>query len=172
MIRGLLDFARRGNMERQPTSLPRLTGEVEDLVGPVARKAKVRVVQAHEDPTLMVPLHVASMRQVLTNLVVNGVQAMPEGGTITLRTRAAKVEGREWAVIEVEDQGTGISAEAKAHIFDAFYTTKPEGEGTGLGLHVCARILAAHGGHIDVDSEVGRGTKMQVWLPQAEEEKA
>ncbi|MCB9647582.1 MAG: HAMP domain-containing protein [Deltaproteobacteria bacterium] len=172
MIRGLLDFARRGNMERQPASLPRLTGEVEDLVGPVARKAKVRVVQAHEDLDLSAPLHLASMRQVLTNLVINGVQAMPEGGTITLRTRAAKVDGKEWAVIEVEDQGTGISPEAKAHIFDAFYTTKPEGEGTGLGLHVCARILAHHGGHIDVDSEVGRGTKMQVWLPRVEEEQS
>jgi two-component system NtrC family sensor kinase len=172
MIRGLLDFARRGDMSRAPAAVAKLTLEVEDLVGPVAKKARVRLVHEHAQEDLQAPVHLASMRQVLTNLVINAIQAMPEGGQVTLRTRSAELEGRGWAVIEVEDQGVGIAEEDKARIFEAFFTTKPEGEGTGLGLHVCGRIVAAHQGRIEVDSVVGRGTKMQVWLPRQREEEA
>ncbi|PTL84862.1 PAS domain S-box protein [Vitiosangium sp. GDMCC 1.1324] len=108
--------------------------------------------------------------QVFLNLVVNASQAIPEGAAeqneIRLVTRMGS-EGR--VVVEVQDTGSGIPAEALGRIFDPFYTTKPVGVGTGLGLSICHGIITSLGGDISVESEPGRGTTMRVVLRAAEE---
>ena len=109
--------------------------------------------QTYADPS--------QLQQVLVNLVVNALQAMPEGGTLRLATR-----GDDQSVsLIVEDTGAGMSEEVKKHIFDPFFTTKDVGEGTGLGLSVVHGIVTAHGGSIKCASQVGCGTRFEVELP-------
>ncbi len=99
------------------------------------------------------------IQQVLVNLVRNAMQAMTRGGTLTLKTG----EGTEGVWVTVADTGGGIPEEQINRIFDPFFTTKKKG--TGLGLMIVQRIVRAHGGRIDLESQVGRGTTFRIWLP-------
>jgi len=99
--------------------------------------------------------------QVLVNLLVNGAQATSRGGTLTVTTR---LEGRE-VLLSVRDTGSGMDAQTKQHLFQPFFTTKPLGEGTGLGLSVVHGIVTGHGGRIEVESEPGRGSCFTILLP-------
>ena len=103
--------------------------------------------------------------QVLLNLAINAQQAMPQGGTVQIRTRPGKDGG---ASLSVADDGPGIPQEHLPRLFEPFFTTKPVGQGTGLGLAICARILADHGGTIAVESSPGEGATFTLWLPAAE----
>jgi two-component system cell cycle sensor histidine kinase/response regulator CckA len=113
--------------------------------------------------------------QLLLNLVLNARDAMPRGGKLSIGTeevtlgendaRADKMTGKYVALI-VSDTGTGMTKEVKAHLFEAFFTTKPYG--TGLGLATCRTIVQQSGGYIDVDSEVGKGTTFRIYLPRVE----
>jgi CheY-like chemotaxis protein len=100
------------------------------------------------------------LRQVLTNLLYNAVDALPHGGKVALRCGVAA--GEAWA--EVEDNGAGMDAHTRERIFEPYFTTKGA-RGTGLGLSVCRQIVAGHGGRIELDSELGRGTRIRVVLP-------
>jgi signal transduction histidine kinase len=117
--------------------------------------------------------------QVLMNLVVNARDAMPNGGKLTIsinnatldenyaRTHIGAVAG-DYVMLSVGDTGTGMTDAIKAHMFEAFFTTKPEGRGTGLGLATCQTIMQQSGGHIDVDSKVGKGTTFKVYFPRVQ----
>ncbi len=105
----------------------------------------------------------SQLRQILTNLVVNAVQAMPQGGRLSIETRAS--EGLVSLI--VSDTGTGMTEEVRKKIFIPFFTTKDVNQGTGLGLAVVHGIITAHGGTIEVESEVGKGTRFVVRLPAA-----
>jgi signal transduction histidine kinase len=98
------------------------------------------------------------MEQLFLNLTLNALRAMPEGGTLTLSTR--KKDGK--LIAEIRDTGAGIPEEIRERIFDPFFTTREVGEGTGLGLAVSDSIVAAHGGSIEVESEVGKGSVFRV----------
>ena len=104
---------------------------------------------------------VVGINQVLMNLITNAVDAMPEGGKITI---SAKLEGKS-TVIEVADNGQGIPEEIRARIFDPFFTTKDVGQGTGLGLFIITNEIKKHGGRIDVESTVGTGTTFRLTFP-------
>jgi signal transduction histidine kinase len=132
----------------------------------LARQSNVRVEVNHEDGAIMLSYDGQQIDQVFTNLIQNAIQAMPEGGELTIAT---KREG-EYAIIGFRDTGSGIPEESVARIFDPFFTTKPEGEGTGLGLSVSQGIIKKHNGKITVDSEVGVGTSFVVYLPLDEGE--
>jgi PAS domain S-box-containing protein len=105
------------------------------------------------------PVDAAQIQQVLVNLIKNAMQAMTTGGTLTLQTG----EGNNGVWVSVADTGGGIPQEQINRIFDPFFTTKKEG--TGLGLMIVQRIVRAHGGLIEVESHVGRGTSFRIWLP-------
>ena len=109
----------------------------------------------------------------LTNLIVNAIQALPDGGPVEItigRRMARAVEAtaggvQSYCVIEVKDHGVGITAEDRPHLFEPFFTTKKVGEGTGLGLSIAYGIVQEHGGWIDVVSRPGEGSCFTVFLP-------
>jgi signal transduction histidine kinase len=99
------------------------------------------------------------MQQVLVNLIKNAMQAMTKGGTLTLQTG----EGSDGVWLSVADTGGGIPQEQINRIFEPFFTTKKKG--SGLGLMIVQRIIRAHGGRIELESDLGRGTTFRIWLP-------
>ena len=101
------------------------------------------------------------MNQILINLVVNAIQALPDGGTITITTRP----GDRGVHLVVEDTGIGMDKETLNKIFLPFFTTKDIDEGTGLGLAVVHGIISSHGGTINVESRAGKGSKFDIYLP-------
>jgi CheY-like chemotaxis protein len=105
----------------------------------------------------------ARLRDLMTNLIVNAVEALPEGGTIRLRVEAQDGQG----IIEVSDSGLGMSAEVQARVFEPFFTTKG-GSGTGLGLAMVFGIVEQHGGHVEVRSAPGDGTTFRITFPLME----
>ena len=124
----------------------------------------IRVRRAY-DPNLIAPRAVANqLQQALMNLVLNAVDAMEPGQTLTLSTGMAN--GRAW--ISCADTGKGISRENMDRIFDAFFTTKPAGKGTGLGLHITHKIVQDSGGEIEVQSQEGEGSTFTIYLPAAD----
>ena len=118
--------------------------------------------------------------QLLMNLVVNARDAMPNGGELTIRTRNVRVDEDHlgispaampgnYVVVSVSDTGTGMSDEVKGRLFDAFFTTKPKGKGTGLGLATCRTIVKQSDGYIELESEIGKGTTFEIYFPQVEQ---
>jgi signal transduction histidine kinase len=161
VIKKLMVFARQVPARRALMNLNQVVEDSLYFLEARCAKAGTRVVrelapelpEIHGDP--------AQLTQVLVNLVVNAVQAMPDGGTLTVRTHA---NGSGTSLI-VEDTGTGMSEEVLGKIFLPFFTTKGVSEGTGLGLPVVHGIVSAHGGTIDVQSRPGQGARFEIRLP-------
>jgi signal transduction histidine kinase len=146
-------------LTKLPTDLNVEISDALDFFTPEASAAGVELVR-YLDPDLpRVLLDSESFRGALFNLLLNAKQAMPDGGQIVVRTseRGGKV------VLDVIDTGVGIDDHTAAHMFEAFFSTKAGG--SGLGLPTTAKIIEAHGGHIHVQSEVGRGTKFTIEFP-------
>jgi len=168
IVRNLLDLYHPRDDVPGATDLHPLLERTLELFAPNWTKKRIRVVR--NLAASLPPLIVSSdrIRQVFINLFCNAEDAMENGGTLTLTTRLepAKVQWEEdRVVIEVEDSGCGIPRPALARVFDPFFTTKQGGAGTGLGLSVSFGIVRSYGGTIDMDSEVGRGTRVAVALP-------
>jgi signal transduction histidine kinase len=174
LIRQLLDFARPRQLQKAPLDVTGLGRRVCELVATIARKAEVTLVPPDDDTTLLVDADDGQLTQVMTNLVVNALQATPSNGTVTIRTKTVEQapppyvggSAREWVAIEVADTGKGIDEATRARVFEPFYTTKEVGEGTGLGLSVSWGIVREHGGWIDVASTPGNGSTFTVYLPR------
>ena len=124
-------------------------------------KAGIEVQYALADALPLIVADAAQINQVLVNLVVNALQAMPSGGTLHVATAAEN----DRVCMSVEDTGDGMSPEVQQQVFVPFFTTKDVGQGTGLGLPVVHGIVVSHGGTIEIQSEVGRGTRIEIWLP-------
>lgn len=164
IIRGLLDFARQSEPLLRPVTVGRAIDKAMSLVGHQTRK--VEVVR-DEAPAL--PLVVADFNQlvqVFINLIVNAVQAMGDGGRLTMRAGAEN----DWVRISVSDTGRGIPPENMEKLFTPFFTTREDEKGVGLGLAVSYGIIEKHGGRIEVRSEVGRGSTFTIFLPAYREE--
>lgn len=166
IVRDLLDFARRREPNRGPVSVPELLERALELLHAKLRRASVDVERVFDAALPAILADRDQLTQVFLNLITNAVDAMDDGGTLVLETATRQDDdGRTLITVGVSDTGPGIPPEHLARIFEPFYTTKPEGRGTGLGLSVSLGIVRMHGGAIDVDSKPGRGTTMRVTLP-------
>lgn len=165
IVRQLLDFSQQHEPEFALTDINHVVDRVLVLTTHLFASNRIRLETGFGQglPNVMVDRHM--IEQVLMNLVLNAVQAMKDGGGLTIRTSV--VEGI--CLIEVCDTGSGIPPAVLPRIFDPFFTTKSEGEGTGLGLSVSLGIVERHGGKILVDSEVGKGTTFTLCLPVSRE---
>jgi len=167
-IRQLLDFSRARQAVVRAVRLEPIARAVGDLLRFEAERRKVTL--AVDVAAGLPPLHADAdaLQQTLVNLVMNALDASRAGGHVTIVGLADKRADR--VRIEVRDDGAGIPAEQRNQIFDPFFTTKKRGQGTGLGLTLCAQVVRDHGGQIEVDSEVGRGTTVIVTWPRAPED--
>ncbi len=157
-VANLLNFSRPREIKLERTSINHNLRHVVELVGYQLRVAGIEVeMDLDSDPAAVEADHF-QMEQLFLNLVLNALDAMRDGGTLFLRTR---VRGGK-VIAEVRDTGHGIPAEVRERIFDPFYTTREIGEGTGLGLAVSGSIVAAHGGRIELETSVGRGTTFRI----------
>jgi two-component system NtrC family sensor kinase len=176
IIRQLLDFSRGPGFDPAVCTLGVIVEQTAEMLSPLAEQRGVTLDVATDGEAVLVHADPAKIQQALTNLMVNGMQAMPRGGRLQVRLTRARATPPpdhgggpdEYLALAVEDQGEGIAAHALPHIFEPFFTTKGVGEGTGLGLAVTYGIVREHGGWIEVDSAVGRGSRFTVFLPRAQ----
>lgn len=174
IIRQLLDFARREQGKNGDADVVAAASQMADMIAPFAKKRGTRVVLDCPDALPKAAIATDELVQVLSNLVINGIQAMSEGGELRLEvsaTRAARSwtddPERDMIRFVVTDQGCGMDEATVERVFEPFYTTKDVGEGTGLGLSVAYGIVDERSGWIDVDSEPGAGSTFSIFLPVA-----
>jgi signal transduction histidine kinase len=154
-----LRFAGKVELSRQPTDLNELVEELSDFLSAQAQMQKVQLRLKKSDRPIIAEIDPKLIKQAVLNLMINALQAMPDGGELILSANAVENQ----ACIDVIDTGPGIPEETLGSIFKAYYSTKKSG--TGLGLAISQRIVLEHGGKLDVRSEVGKGTDFKMFLP-------
>ena len=179
LTRQLLVFSRKQTVQPVVLDLNHVVHELDKMLR--------RLIDENISMTTVLDQQVGAIKadpgyvgQVLMNLVVNARDAMLNGGKLAIatrnvaldesyaRTRAGVIPGK-YVMLSVSDTGTGLTAEVRAHLFEAFFTTKPKGKGTGLGLSTCQTIVQQSGGHIDVQSELGAGTTFKIYFPRVDQ---
>jgi signal transduction histidine kinase len=160
-----LRFARVTNLQLGWADLAGVVEEMVDFFGPTARQANIAIKPYVPADLPPVELDRDMFRQALLNLMLNAEQAMPSGGELTIQ--AGRDSGQVF--LSLIDTGKGMTPEVLARIFKPFFSTKPGG--TGLGLPMTRKIIRAHGGTLEVQSEVGRGTKFTIRLPALDQNK-
>jgi two-component system NtrC family sensor kinase len=168
IVRGLLDFARQSRISKSPTKLADLIKDVLLLLGSSAKLANVRLVPEIADDLPQMMIDGPQIKQMLVNLVQNGIDAISESGEVKIRARL--LPKGDSVEISVEDNGCGISRENLSKIFTPFFTTKKMGKGTGLGLAIAYGVVKMHFGDISIQSEVGKGTTVVARLPVGQQE--
>jgi len=162
IVSSLLDFARQHQVDAAEINLNHLTRRVIELEKNQHRYDRVEI-ELNLDPQLpRIQADEAQIQAVISNLMTNAADAMPEGGKLIIRTRRAK---DDQIIFEVEDEGEGITTEDQARLFTPFFTTKPLGKGVGLGLSIVYGIIKMHRGQISVQSKLSEGTTFTVQLP-------
>jgi len=172
IIRQFLDFARRPQVQRSASDMRAVIDQTVSLLSPIARKSNV-TFSVLVDQTLRVTADQSQMQQVLANIILNAIQAMPQGGRITIATQREQArhptkdgaQPGEYLAVSVADRGIGIPGEDLVRIFEPFFTTKETGKGTGLGLSIVQDIVDEHNGWVAVQSTAGLGACFTVYLP-------
>ncbi len=170
LLSQMVDLSGERTQTVEVVDLNQLLVEIGQMLAIRFKQGGVRVSMDMLDGPLNVAGNHVQLSQVFVNLLVNAIDAMPNGGSLRITTRLP--ESSDMACVEIADTGVGIAPDALPHIFDAFFTTKPEGEGTGLGLSVSKEIVTQYGGHMEVESQAGQGTTFSVWLPTGGDETA
>jgi len=159
LLNDFLNFARAHKLDLEPVDVNRQLKETLDFFAPRARESRIDIIEyfASNLPTVMIDRR--SFHRAVLNLVINAQQAMPNGGQLVVRTRAAA----NAVAIDLIDNGSGMDDKTKERLFDPFFSSKRGG--TGLGLPTTRKIIEAHGGLIAMQSEIGHGTQFTILLP-------
>ena len=162
MVKSLMQFARPTLSSQAPFEVHALIREVCGLLGNTTSN-RIRIVEAFTDEPLWLSGDAGTINHALVNLCINAVDAMPDGGTLMFRTA---VPEPGWVEVAVEDSGEGMPQEVMAHVLEPFFTTKDVGKGTGLGLSITYGVIKAHGGTMEITSQVGQGTTVRLRFPR------
>jgi two-component system NtrC family sensor kinase len=165
IIRELLIFARQSAADRIPVDLNRIIEDELTLFESLCEKSGIEIERVLEPNLPWIIADKSQILQVLSNLIVNALQAMPDGGVLTIETDSDP----EFLSLIVADTGIGMSEEVKENIFIPFFTTKDVDQGTGLGLAVVHGIVTSHGGEIHAESRIGQGTRFLITLPRIQD---
>lgn len=165
IVNSLLNLARPAEGDAGPVDIHAVIGDVLSLLEHQFKSSRVQVRKELTSPAPIVRGVEYKLQQVFLNLFLNARDAMPRGGWLTVSSR---IDGAH-AVIELADTGVGIPAEHLARIYDPFFTTKPDGRGTGLGLSVTYGIVQEHGGVLSCESAPGQGTRFKLQLPRVDQ---
>ncbi len=172
-VKNLLSFTRQPQPQLRFLDVNGVLEELIHLSEPwlLARNVKLSTILSSGLQLILGdPTHLQTL---FLNLIANALDAMPQGGMLTIKTDHAlsqpTSENGQWVKISITDTGIGITEESKKRIFDPFYTTKRIGEGTGLGLAICDKIVKEHSGRLEVESEVGKGSTFSVFIPVPKE---
>ena len=166
IMTNLLEFSRPSKRRREAIDINAVLDSTLALFGKELSVKKIEVVKRYKKSPLVI-LNLDALKQVFLNLLMNAVQAMPDGGTLTISMR--RVDNKKIEVT-IADTGVGISRENQQRLFSPFFSTKTEQEGTGLGLYISNLIIEREGGKIAVESEPGKGAVFSVLLPIVEQE--
>jgi CheY-like chemotaxis protein len=176
LTRQLLGFARGGKYEVIPIDFNKMVRSSADMFARTRREIRIRTELTDPLPAVEADRH--QLEQVLLNIYVNAWQAMPHGGTLTIRTFVVRLDDSDcrphgvcagdFVCSAISDTGIGMDPAVQERIFDPFFTTKEKGRGTGLGLASAFGIIKNHNGFITVDSQVGRGTTFTIHLPSSQ----
>ena len=168
-VKNLLSFTRQPKPQLRSLDVNEVLEELIHLSEPwlLTRYVRLSTHLSTDLPSIFGdPTHLQTL---FLNLITNALDAMPQGGMLMIKTRqtlsSPSTENGRWIEISITDTGIGITEESKKRIFDPFFTTKKMGEGTGLGLAICEKIAKEHSGRIEVESEVGKGSTLFVFIP-------
>jgi CheY-like chemotaxis protein len=169
LTRQLLTFSRRDVVQTRPLDLNAVVDRTERLLRrTIGEDIELRTRLAADLPPAVADQ--SQIEQVLLNLAINARDAMPTGGALSIGTERVDADGGAWVRLTVTDSGTGMAPEVAEHAFEPFFTTKGPSEGTGLGLATVYGIATQDGGRVDIASEVGRGTTVNVLLPACDDD--
>ena len=166
VVRRLLDFARQSESVRVRSDINEILRDVLALVNHLLRTSGVQLSTTFSEEIPWISVDRNQTKQVILNLIHNALHAMPTGGDLRIATACSQRDNKDWITISLSDTGTGIAPENIERVFEPFFTTRSKDGGTGLGLSVSYGIVADHGGFIDVESQVGKGSKFTIWLPE------
>lgn len=158
-----LRFIQQKELTKSPTRINELIDDLVDFYGPSARKANVEIKTFLPGDLPVMELDAEPFKQGLLNLMLNAVQAMPQGGTLAIQAEIDKASVPPRLLLSFIDTGIGMNSEVQQKIFKPFFTLRPGG--SGLGLPTLKKVVEAHGGTIGVQSEPGKGTKFIISLP-------
>ncbi|MFH1523524.1 MAG: ATP-binding protein, partial [Chloroflexota bacterium] len=165
VVRRLLDFARQGESVHVRSNINEIVTDILALVNHLLRTSGVQLFTSLTDGLPWVSVDQSQIKQVVLNLIHNALHAMPTGGELHLTTASRRRGKKDWVVICLKDTGMGIAPDDLERVFEPFFTTRSKDGGTGLGLSVSYGIVADHGGVIEVESQVGKGSIFTIWLP-------
>jgi PAS domain S-box-containing protein len=169
LVANLLLFSRRSHQQVSTINIAEELKHSLEFINYHLRSRKIVVATDFANDLSTVQGDTQQLRQVFLNLLTNATDAMPEGGTLTVRAKDRNLEtGAPGVILEFSDSGTGIEPANLAKVWDPFFTTKPEGKGTGLGLPICRRTVEEHRGTIDLESQPRKGTTVRIVLPATE----
>jgi signal transduction histidine kinase len=171
LVAELLHFGRRSQPQISTVDVRQEVNNALQFMQFHLRNRRIEVVQEFPTDPLIVQADRQQLRQLFLNLLTNASDAMPEGGALTVRISAGKLNNAAAAVIEFIDTGMGILPDNLNRVWESFFTTKGEGKGTGLGLAICRRVVQEHGGTIELFSKPGQGTRVQIYLPAKSHQK-
>ncbi len=175
LVKSLLAFSRQQIIKPTPVNINEIIGEVGELfLRVIGEDIELKAILAPED--LIIMADSVQIEQALLNLVTNARDAMPDGGLLSIETALVELGDEfiethgygkhgEYALISITDTGLGIDKEIKSRVFEPFFTTKEVGKGTGLGLSMVYGTIKQHEGYIDIDSEPGKGSTFDIYLP-------
>jgi len=170
ILRDVLTYSEKGENHFETAELNKPVAEAAPFFCDTCHEKKIKLVEEYTRNLPQIYMHPEHVKQAVGNIIINAIEAMPDGGTLTISTGLEEENGINWLTVAISDTGEGIPRDSLDYIFEPFHSTKKTGIGTGLGLPISQKIMEEHRGYIRVDSEIGKGTTFKLYFPYQREE--